>query len=469
MRANLLIIDCRPSETVGASLHEMLEQAGNVQVRLHRQAAEDFCRLLQSTSRSSSLFNVHSDAVFLVLSCKQLHHVDAFISFLKKKPSSPPVILVHQECDPGIVLKFFRLGIADCIASPLRPVDVLPRLWRLLEHTRSSSTLVHTLKKKLGLEQLVGESPAFRSVTAKIPLIASSDAGVYISGETGTGKELCARAIHYLGPRAGKSFLPVNCGAIPADLVENELFGHVRGAFTGATLSHGGLIQEANGGTLLLDEIDCLPLCAQVKLLRFVQEKEYRQLGSTKVHNADVRIIAATNTDLARAAREGTFRQDLFYRLSIIHLALPPLRERRADIPLLARHFLAACIEEMRRKVTDFTPEAINALCRYDWPGNVRELENIVKGAVVLSMEGLIEAESLALPRQEKAEPCASFRAQKARVVAEFEKRYMQDLLHKHHGNISQAAKEAQKNRRAFWELMRKHAIDIQQFRRPLP
>jgi DNA-binding NtrC family response regulator len=306
-------------------------------------------------------------------------------------------------------------------------------------------------------------------VTAKIPVIASSDVSVHISGETGTGKELCARAIHYLSPRADKPFLPVNCGAIPVDLVENELFGHVRGAFTGATLSHGGLIHEANGGTLLLDEIDCLPLSAQVKLLRFVQEKEYRQLGSAKVRQADVRIIAATNTDLARAVRDGAFREDLFYRLSIVHLGLPPLRERPEDIPLLARHFLAECAEELGKQATDFTPAAMRSLTGYSWPGNVRELENVVKRAVIFSQGAEINVDALDLPGAAPSAPPESFRREKTKAIEEFEKRYMQRLLQECQGNITRAAKAAQKNRRAFWELIRKYHIDVQQFRHPAP
>jgi DNA-binding NtrC family response regulator len=289
------------------------------------------------------------------------------------------------------------------------------------------------MKTKIGLQQLIGASPAFQAVLAAIPVISQSDVGVQISGETGTGKELCARAIHYLGPRAHKPFLPVNCGAIPAELVENELFGHVRGAFTGASLSHGGLISEADGGTLFLDEIDCLPLPAQIKLLRFVQEKEFRQLGSSKLRRADVRIIAATNSNLERAVQGGTFRQDLFYRLNIVHLSLPPLRERREDIPLLARSFLAQSAADEGKGISDFTSAAMDHLRRYGWPGNVRELENVVRRAVIFAKGDLIQDCELALPRPDAAAVLQeSFKAEKAKVVAEFEKEYLQGLLRTH-------------------------------------
>src|SRR5689334_18609974 len=197
------------------------------------------------------------------------------------------------------------------------------------------------LTEKLGLQQLIGQSEVFVAETSKIPLIARSDISVLIAGETGTGKEMVGRAIHYLSSRAGKPFVPINCGAIPVELMENELFGHDRGAFTGASGSRNGLIQEAEQGTLFFDEVNCLPLQAQVKLLRFLQSREYRPLGSTKSLTGDVRIIAASNANLEAEVKAGTLRRDLYYRLNVVPLVLPPLRERSSDIIILARHFLA--------------------------------------------------------------------------------------------------------------------------------
>ena len=209
--------------------------------------------------------------------------------------------------------------------------------------------------------------------------LARCDATVLISGETGTGKEVCARAIHYLSPRSSKPFITVNCGAIPAELVENELFGHERGAYTDAAVAKPGLIAEAEGGTLFLDEIDCLPLLAQVKLLRFLQEKEYRPLGSVKTRAASVRVIVATNADLENALRQGRLRQDLYYRINILSLVLPPLRQRQGDILLLARHFLAKFTEEFAKPVQDFSPDVLPTLLAYPWPGNIRELEHTIE------------------------------------------------------------------------------------------
>ncbi|MBV9958315.1 MAG: sigma-54-dependent Fis family transcriptional regulator [Acidobacteria bacterium] len=315
------------------------------------------------------------------------------------------------------------------------------------------------------MKRLIGESAAFLAATGKIPLAARCDAGVFISGETGTGKEMCARAIHYLSARLSGPFVPVNCGAIPTELVENELFGHERGAFTGALTAQHGMLHEAEGGTLFLDEIDCLPPLAQTKLLRFLQEKEYRPLGSTKARVADVRFLAASNLNPAEALRQGKLRRDLYYRLNVIPIALPALRERYEDIPLLARHFLAQYAVKLSKPVADITPAAISKLLFYDWPGNIRELEHTIELAVLVSTSDQLTEAEISLPDAESALTDEPFQQAKARIVAEFEKSYIQKLLLLHRGNISRAAESAHKNRRAFFQLIRKHRIDASLFR----
>ena len=329
--------------------------------------------------------------------------------------------------------------------------------------------MVQRLKEALGLKRLIGESPAFVEQIQKLPAVARCDAGVLISGETGTGKELIARAIHYLSPRASGPFIPVNSGAIPVDLLENELFGHERSAFTGAQTARPGLIEEADGGTLFLDEVDSLPPLAQVKLLRFLQEKEFRRLGSTRVQKSDVRVIAATNADVEAAVAQGKIRRDLYYRLNVIPVVLPPLRERREDIPLLANHFLRRYAEELGQACRDLTAEAMQVLQEYNWPGNVRELEHVIERAVVLSGDRpQIEAEAIDLPRSSPRPALPrSFQEAKALAVARFERSYLEELLALYRGNISRAARAAQKNRRALWELIRKHAIDARRYRSP--
>jgi two-component system response regulator GlrR len=291
--------------------------------------------------------------------------------------------------------------------------------------------------------------------------VAHCDASVLIGGETGTGKEMVARAVHYLSLRNGKPFVPVNCGAIPADLVENELFGHEAGAFTGASSSSTGMIRDAEGGVIFLDEIDSLPLASQVKLLRFLQEKEYRPLGSRKTLRADVRVISASNANFEEAIRNGKFRSDLYYRLHVVPLAVPALRERKEDIPLLARHLLAKYSKEYDLPLKSLSNEALRKLILYGWPGNVRELENVIEHALILSEQPCIMANDIDLPSAQQEAVRDSFKTLKAKAIADFETHYIQDVLFASNGNIAQAAKAAKKHRRAFWELIQKHRINV--------
>lgn len=321
------------------------------------------------------------------------------------------------------------------------------------------------LTEKLGMQQLIGASSAFVAETSKIPRIARSDVSVLISGETGTGKEMVGRAIHYLSPRAAKPFIPINCGAIPVELLENELFGHERGAFTGASGSRAGLIQEAENGTLFLDEVDALPLPSQVKLLRFFQNKEYRPLGSTKVIKGDVRIVAASNANLEEAVATGTLRRDLYYRLNVVPIVLPPLRDRSHDILLLARHFLDQYAAKLNSPARDFSPDAGRKLMLYSWPGNVRELEHVVERVVVLCPERIIQEHHIVFPGENNQLGQLSFQEMKANVIARFETNYIQNLLIAYQGNISKAARAAQKERRTFWQLVRKYKIDVTKFK----
>ena len=406
--------------------------------------------------------------VFPILPSESALEDTALVESIKREAAGIPIIAVLENSEPHRVFELLKGGAADFITSPLTASDVLPRIWRLLREPDLSTGTTSTTENKLGLEHLIGRSPNFLSELKKIPLISKCEANVLIVGETGTGKELYARAIHYSSPRAGRPFVPVNCGAIPLELVENELFGHERGAYTSAQTLQSGLIEEANGGTLFLDEIDCLPLLAQVKLLRFLQEKEYRPLGSSRRRRADVRIIAASNLNLEEAVGNGKIRQDLFYRLNIISLSLPPLRERREDIPLLARHFLAKYCREFNKKKMDFDPEVLQQLMVYSWPGNVRELEHVIERALALCEKSVLRCDDLALPGSASAGQQQSLQEAKAKEIARFEKDYIHGLLSASKGNITRAAQVARKNRRAFWQLIRKHKIDVSRFRSSL-
>jgi two-component system response regulator GlrR len=350
----------------------------------------------------------------------------------------------------------------DFLLTPIREPEVRTRVRRILgsneEQTADPARAVPADGDEL--TQLVGEAPSFVAVKKTIPRIAQSERTVLIVGETGTGKELCARALHYLSPRADKPFIPLNCGAIPSDLFERELFGNHKGAFTSAWTAQPGFLDEAENGTLFLDEIEALPCLAQVKLLRFLQDQTYSMLGSPKLKKANVRIIASTNVDLSRKIRDGTFREDLFYRLAVLILNLPPLRERSGDVSLLANHFWSMYadtngITTPRR----LSPGALDALKLYSWPGNVRELENVIHRIVVLSEDDLIEPKDLPIPVPLNSSQSISHKEAKARAIEHFERTYIAELLHKHNGNVTQAAREAKKDRRALGRLIKKYRV----------
>ncbi len=454
--AGALLLDVSPTKNLSSKLQRILEAAFTVTVSPLSAFHEE---LTQSIRRSDA------GLIFLVSPQVALDQSKSILSTLKRIVPEVPVIAALEQCDPQQAFELLKTGATDFVTSPFQASDVLPRAWKALKSFLGEDVSDHEYPRKQQFRQLIGQSPIFLQQAQRISLIASCDANVLIVGETGTGKELYARAIHYGSARAGRPFMPVNCGAIPAELVENELFGHVRGAFTSASNLQVGLIEEANGGTLFLDEIDCLPVHAQVKLLRFLQEKEYRPLGSARMRRANVRVVAASNLNLEEAVDNGKVRQDLFYRLNIISLTLPPLRDRREDIPLLARHFLAKYSREFDSQVQGFSDEAMDMLMVYSWPGNVRELEHAVERAIVLCDKPLIQAADIVLSNQSVSGKRESLREAKAKEIARFEKNYIQAVLSACRGNITRAAQVSQKNRRAFWQLIQKHRIDVSRFK----
>lgn len=457
----VLLLDFAPLTGLGDTLRGIIESAHDPKLELQYDLSSE--RELVDIVDVRS--NVQPEVIVLILPEGAFDKAKALFKSLAELWAATPIVVVVESGQPGELLELLKSGAADFLTGPLKSIEVLPRLYRLLGQARQPESLVRTLKGRLGLRQFVGESPAFLKQVKNIPLVAKSDARVLISGETGTGKELCARALHYLSGRAHMPFTCVNCGAIPVHLIENELFGHAQGAYTGASRSQRGLISETDGGTLFLDEVDSMPSLAQIKLLRFLQDKEYRPLGSTKVYKADVRVIAATNIDLEKAVLEGVFRRDFYYRLQVISLVLPPLRQRREDIPLLANYFLEKSAAEFNKPVPRFSEDIMRRLTQHNWPGNVRELEHVVEQAVALSEGSMIgEIENLSIPSVAEDQE-ESFNRAKTRVVAEFEKTYIQNLLITHRGNITKAAQAARKHRRAFWQLIRKHEINVAHFR----
>jgi DNA-binding NtrC family response regulator len=320
--------------------------------------------------------------------------------------------------------------------------------------------------ESLARANLLGDSPIWRRVLDLVRRIAGNEAPTLIEGETGTGKELVARAIHYLGIRRNFPFIPLNCGALPDNLLESELFGHEKGAFTDARERRGGLVAEARGGTLFLDEVEAMSGRAQVVLLRFLQDQTYLTVGGRAVITGDVRVVAASNADLADLIARGRFRRDLLFRLRVMHVRLPPLRERAGDVALLANRFLERFCASHGRKNLRLSATSLASLEAYDWPGNVRELENLLLREVLLSEDETEELNFTDAPGapSARATPAqsrfpAEFKCAKARVVADFEKSYLRDLLCFAHGNLSLAARLSRKDRSSLKRLAKKHGI----------
>lgn len=361
------------------------------------------------------------------------------------------------------------LDVDDFLVCPYQENEFLLRIKRLLKSQRQtiSRSPSRGTESPRELDLLVGESETFLRVLRKVGLFAQSKAPVVISGETGSGKELLARAIHYQSVRKSKPFIPVNCGALPDELFENELFGHLKGAYTNASSDEKGLIAEAEGGTLLLDEVDALSPAAQIKLLRFLQSGEYRPLGSSRAAVADVRILASTNTDLGRCVERRLFREDLHYRLNVLSISIPALRDRGSDVLELASHFLSVYSKEHERSTPQLSDGALQKLLTYSWPGNVRELEGVIQRAIVLQDSQVLTRDDLDLPKsiERNAGEPELFRLRKSLAIGQFERDFVARLLAVHGGNISRAAKAAGKDRRSLQRLVSKYALDRKSFK----
>lgn len=335
------------------------------------------------------------------------------------------------------------------------------------ERSAEVSAAKESLKKKFSMNRILGDSPVVKEIRRQVECISACDASVLITGESGSGKEPAARGIHYLSARSGKPFIPVNCGAIPETLFENELFGHVKGAFTDAGCTQAGLVKEAEGGTIFLDEVGVISPYIQVKLLRLLQDREYKPLGDSRYRSAEVRVVAATNEDLLELVKKGTFREDLYYRLNIVSLHIPPLRERKEDIPILAYHFLERYARRFERPVKTISPEAMECLLSYEWPGNIRELENKIQQGIVLTMGNGLLSRDFQLPKKgvkPYSDSFESFKLAKKQMVVSFEKNYLISLLTKYNGDVVTAAANAGKSRTALWNLLTRHHLHPRQF-----
>jgi len=385
-----------------------------------------------------------------------------------------PLIIITGFSTVKSAVESIKMGAFDYIAKPFTPEELEGVVAKALRQRRLLAdyrALQKALAEDYQVSRLIGESRAMERVFSLIRQVAPTDSTVLLTGESGTGKELVARAIHFSGSRKVARFVAVDCGAIAPGLIASELFGYVRGAFTGATTDHPGLIQAADGGTLFLDEISNLPHELQATLLRVIEDQQVRPVGADTPVDVNVRFIAATNRDLRTLVREGRFREDLFYRLNVFLIDLPPLRQRREDIPLLARHFLQTFSVRMHKRIDGFTPEALNTLTEYDWPGNVRELSNAVERLVILCSEGPVGQarllESMPLPPDSPPVPRTAVelndlkKALRDRAVADVERTFLLEALRRNDYNVSHAAAETGMQRPNFQAMLRKHGLRI--------
>jgi DNA-binding NtrC family response regulator len=408
-----------------------------------------------------------TDDVDLMLTDKRLPGIDGVEMVRRVKVDHPnlAVVVMTAYGTIGSAVEAMRLGAEDYLVKPFDAAEVLMVLRRAIEFQELKTANRATIRRnqeRFTLTNIVAESAVMQEVFDLVSSVAGLDTTVLIHGETGVGKELLARSIHFSGARRERPFVAVNCAAIPEELFESELFGFRKGAFTGASETRRGLFQMANGGTLLLDEVGEMPLALQSKLLRAIEEKRVAPIGSDRVVEIDVRFIATTNKDLQSEVDRGTFRRDLFYRLSVMPVSVPPLRERTGDIPLLAAHFLEASARRSKKVMRGIDPAAMQALCRYAWPGNVRELENVIERAVIVTKSDIITDVERFLtgegnrPRVDLSLP---FREAKARVVEEFERAYVAGVLEKEGGKLTAAAKHADMDPKNFHEKLARYGL----------
>ena len=435
--------------------------------------AREGYRVCSASSGEDALQLMEQEEVFLVISDVKMPGIDGvtLLKEIKAKHPDVPVILITAFASMDSAMSAMKEGAWDYLTKPFRIDEIREVVEKALETRPKTETLTRTSPDKVfRLDNMVTKSPVMLKIFQLVPRIASSPSSVLISGESGTGKELIARAIHNLGKRKDKPFVTVNCGGIPENLLESELFGHSKGAFTGADREKKGLFAIANQGTIFLDEIGELPINLQVKLLRVVQQKSFTPLGGTEEINVDVRIVAATNRDLEEEVMAGRFREDLYFRINVIQVHMPPLRERPEDIPLLVQYFLDKYSQEQGKTVQGISSFAMEALQEYPFPGNVRELENIIERSVALATSNLLLPESLSLAKfkQEKSaeSDAGSFKPELGpmgldldRYLGQIEKKLLLEALERTSGVKTEAARLLGLNFRSFRYRLSKYAL----------
>ena len=397
---------------------------------------------------------VRPQLVITDMRMKEMDGMALFEHIHRTMPALPVIILTAHGTIPDAVAATQR-GVFGYLTKPFDSTVLLDQVSRALKVSAGAAP-----RQSDWRAEIITQSPIIEDLLAKAQLVAQSDASVVIRGESGTGKELLARAIHNASGRSGKPFVAINCAAIPEQLLESELFGYVRGAFTGAVRDHKGLFQVAEGGTLFLDEIGDMPLLLQSKLLRVLQERQVTPVGSTQAIPLNVRIISATHRDLKEEVASSRFREDIYYRLNVVELSIPPLSGRREDIPALANHFLSTLAEKYHKNINGFSPEAMEILVSASWPGNVRQLLNVVEQSVALCTSSLISPVLVRKAIHEEGQITSLEDARKR-----FERDYLIRVLKITEGNVTQAARLSKRNRTEFYKLLQKHQLDPSEFK----
>ncbi|HJV35162.1 sigma-54 dependent transcriptional regulator [Geomonas sp.] len=386
---------------------------------------------------------------------------------VKQKDPSIPVIMVTAYATVEMSIQALRKGAYDMLTKPFEPEELLYRVKNALQHTRlieENRELREELVGRFQFDNIIGASSSLKEVLEKVEKLAVRDTSVLITGESGTGKELIAQAVHYNSPRKEKKFVAINCGALPASLLESELFGYKKGAFTGATENRRGLLETADGGTLFLDEAGNLPMEVQKTLLRFLQEQEFNRIGDPTPTKVDVRIISATNADMKTVVKSGEFREDLYYRLNVVNIHLPPLRERKDDIPLLAAHFIRLQNDKFGTHIKGLSHDALEAAMEFAWPGNIRQLRNVIEACIALENNDYITLPVLSqfievsAPEQTEGESLGE-EGDYNKALMKFETEYLRGLLRKNQGNVEAAAKEAGTNMATIYRKIKKYGI----------
>lgn len=443
-----------------------------IQMRLESQGYE----VMTATTGDEALAKARSTVVDMAILDLMLgagpDGIQVMEQLLLINPHVPVIILTAHGTINNAVEAMSR-GAYCYLTKPYKPEELGLHVKNALEKRRLTieiATLKHMLEERSQEKNIIAHSPRMREIIRQVQQAAQTDATIALYGESGTGKELIAEIIHLRSKRATGPFVPVNCGALPEGLLENELFGHMRGAYTDARESRMGLFAQAEKGTIFLDEIGNTSPALQVKLLRVLQERELRPLGGDRSIKVDVRVIVASNKDLQKAVERGEFRDDLFYRVHVIPIYLPPLRERREDIPLLADHFLKHFNKTVGKEIKGFTPSAIQRMMLYPWPGNIRELKNTLERAVVLTMHDVIDVPDL-IPLAAMQEAAATATAAPSLSVTyedakqDFEKSYLEHLLRQTQGNVTNAAKIADRYRGDLYRLMKKYGLKSEDFK----